>query len=715
MSDNILETYNELIEIIKKYEYEYYVLDNPTVPDSEYDKQYQLLKKIELENPSIISPDSPTQRVGGTVASEFKEVLHEKRMGSLSNVFDEDELNDFFETLNESKDSAIIDYTVEPKLDGLAMSLLYVDGVLIRGATRGDGEKGEDVTENIKTIRNIPKKLKGNYPNKIEIRGEVVMPKKGFEKLNRDLLEKGEKTFANPRNAAAGSLRQLDSKIAASRPLAFFAYALGVYEGENMPKTHYECLKKIEEFGLSIPKESQLVFNKNEIQSKYNEFIKNRNNLDYEIDGMVVKVNNLDLQEEIGELSKTPKWAKAYKFPAQEELTILLDIDFQTGRTGAVTPVARLQPVGVGGVTVSNATLHNIEEIERLDIRIGDTVVVKRAGDVIPKITGVVKDRRPEHAAKVSMISHCPVCNSPILKEGAISRCSGQSICSAQVKEGIKHFVSKTAMDVDNCGDKLVEQLFDAQLIRKVSDLYRLKIDDIANLDRMGVKSAQNVLDSLEKSKNTTLNRFIFGLGIHEVGESTAKNLSKHFGNFEKLKAATIEELLEVQDVGGVIAQNIYNYFRNEDNLNLINELIEFGITWPNVEINLDLQPLKGKTIVLTGTLHNIKRNEAKAKLEELGAKVSGSVSAKTDLVVCGESAGSKLTKANELNIEVIFEEEFLNKLNEWSIPRQDSFIKNELVEEEIKGFLSKKKDDLANEQKSEANASKKNNQLKLF
>lgn len=708
--EKIQQHYNDLIDLLKKYEYEYYVLDNPSVPDSEYDRKFQELKKIEQENPELTSIDSPTQRVGGKVLDGFKEVTHEKKMGSLSNVFNEEELYDFFQNLDENKPSEEIDFTVEPKLDGLAMSLLYVDGILVQGATRGDGEKGEDVTENVKTIRNIPKKLTGDYPHKIEIRGEVVMPKKGFEKLNRELIEKGEKPFANPRNAAAGSLRQLDSKIAASRPLAFFAYALGVYEGNKMPSTHYECLKKIESFGVSVPKESQIINNKNEIQNKYNEFIKNRSLFDYEIDGMVVKVNNLSLQEDIGELSKTPKWAKAYKFPAQEELTVLLGIDFQTGRTGAITPVARLEPVYVGGVTVSNATLHNIEEIERLDIRIGDTVIIKRAGDVIPKITGVVKERRPENTVKVTMISNCPVCNSSIEKEGAISRCSGQSICSAQVKEGIKHFVSKTAMDVDNCGDKLIEQLFDAKLIHKVSDLYKLSLEDLSGLDRMGIKSAQNVLNSLEKSKETTLNRFIYGLGIHEVGENTSKNLSKHFGTLDKIQNASIEELLEVQDIGEVIAKNIYNYFKNEDNLNLINELKSFGISWKNIEINQDLQPLKGKVVVLTGTLHNIKRDQAKQELEQLGAKVSGSVSAKTDFVVCGENAGSKLNKANDLKIEVIFEEEFLNKLVDWK--KNES---NENKKEEIQEFLVKKKNeiDLKNEENNKNNKNK--SQLKLF
>lgn len=686
----VYQEYKKLIKEMNLYEYEYYVLDNPSVPDSVYDELMKKIKIIEESYPELISSDSPTQRVGGKVLEGFEEVKHIKRMGSLSNIFDEDDLSNFFEDISDSQSFDTIEYTTEPKLDGLALSILYKDGVLVQAATRGDGETGENVTENVKTIRNVPKKLKGNYPSLIEIRGEVVMPVKGFEKLNRDLAQKGEKVFANPRNAAAGSLRNLNTNITASRPLAFFSYALGVFEGKYMPDNHYDCLKMIESFGIAVPKESKKVTYK-EIQSSYEEFINKRNSFDYEIDGMVVKINDFNLQEEMGELSKTPKWAKAYKFPAQEVMTQLLGVDFQTGRTGAITPVARLKPVNVGGVMVSNATLHNMDEIKRLDVKIGDYVSIKRAGDVIPKVTGVIKSKRDQFCKNISPPSCCPVCDSSVSVDdggGTILRCNNKINCASQVIEGMKHFVSKNAMDVDNCGDKLIEQLFERKMITNVIDLYNISKEELSSLERMGEKSSQNIIDSLEKSKETSLNRFLFALGIREVGESTSKALVKHFGTFEKIKNATTEELEEVSDVGSVVANNIYNYFNSKDGQYLINKLIDdVGVKWQEVEVDQSNKPLTGKTVVLTGTLCDIKRSDAKSQLEDLGAKVSGSVSKKTDFVICGENAGSKLEKANSLNIEVISEEQFLSKIKEWK-------SSGEVLEENImlKDFINKKK-----------------------
>lgn len=673
------EDYLKIIKNLKSWEHEYHCMDNPSVPDSVYDHNMIVLKSIEEENPDWITPDSPTQKIGGVISGDFEQVKHEESMLSLGNANDEEERIKHLEEI-EKKEIEIQGYTAEVKLDGLAISILYENGKLIRAATRGNGELGEDVTKNIKTIKNVPLELSGNYPERIEIRGEVVMPIKGFEKLNKQLNKENKKVYVNPRNAAAGSLRNKDSNITAKRPLAFYAYSLGIYEGLDKPSTHFDCLEKVKELGLMVPKEVRLIENNNGVLEYYNNILENRDKLDYEIDGVVIKVNSLEAQKEIGFASKYPKWAKAYKFPSEEAPTKILDVIFQTGRTGAVTPVANLEPVHIGGVTVSRATLHNIDELERLDIKIGDTVIVKRAADVIPKVVGVVESERlGVELTDVVFPKTCPVCNSPIEREKTISRCTGNLLCGAQLKESIHHFVSRDALNVDNCGDKLVESLVEKKMINTVVDLYNITKEELLTLDRMADKSAQKVLNSLENSKKTTLNKFIYGLGIREVGESTAKNLAKHFSSLENIEKAEVEELREVEDIGEVVAEHIYKYFQNEKNKKLVEDLRNLGIEWDDFVINLENQPLKGKKVVLTGTLSTMKRSEGKEKLELLGAKVSGSVSASTDFVVAGENAGKKLAEATKLNKVIYDEKGFVELLA--------SFEKKN----EIENFLDKK------------------------
>ena len=688
MSEFSKEEYLKLIAKIKTWEYEYHCLDNPSVPDSVYDHNFKELKKIEEANPDWITPDSPSQNVGGVLSGDFEKVLHENPMLSLGNANNEEERLKHLEEVAE-KEIDTMGYTAEVKLDGLAISILYENGKIVRAATRGDGKEGEDVTENVKTIKNVPQQLTGNYPERIEIRGEVVMPIKGFNKLNEKMEQQGKKLYANPRNAAAGSLRNKDSRITDKRPIAFYAYSLGIYEGMEMPSTHFECLEKVKELGLMVPKEASLVNSDKGILEYYENILENRDKLEYEIDGVVIKVNSLDAQKEIGFASKYPKWAKAYKFPSQEAPTKVLDIVFQTGRTGAVTPVAELEPVYLGGVTVSRATLHNIDELERLDIKIGDTVVVKRAADVIPKVVSVIEsEREGVDLREVKFPTACPVCNSPIEREKTISRCTGNLLCSAQLKESINHFVSRNALNVDNCGDKLVETLVENKIIKNVVDLYRIQKPQLVLLERMGDKSAQNVIDSLEKSKDTTLNKFIYGLGIREVGESTAKNLAKHFSSLENLEKATFEQLKEVEDIGDVVAKHIVKYFNNEQNVEMIQKLRDIGIKWQDVVVNVSNQPLKGKKVVLTGTLSTMKRSEGKEKLESLGAKVSGSVSASTDFVVAGENAGSKLQKANDLGKKVYDEAGFVELLE--SFEKKNDLT--EFLEEKIEQVEEKKK-----------------------
>lgn len=660
---------DKLRQDLRRYEYEYHVLDNPTIPDAEYDRLFHQLKALEAAHPELITADSPTQRVGAKPLSGFAQIRHEIPMLSLDNAFSDEE---FYAFVKRIEDRLIrlpepLTFCCEPKLDGLAVSILYVNGVLTQAATRGDGTTGEDITANIRTIRNIPLQLlMDNPPARLEVRGEVFMPHEGFERLNQQALEKGEKTFANPRNAAAGSLRQLDPKITSKRPLVLNAYGIGIAEGVDLPNTHYDRLQWLKTIGIPVNPEICLCNGTDEVLDFYRDIQNKRSSLGYDIDGTVLKINDIALQEKLGFISKAPRWAIAYKFPAQEELTRLNDVEFQVGRTGAITPVAKLEPVFVAGVTVSNATLHNGDEIERLDIAIGDTVVIRRAGDVIPQIIGVLHDRRPADARPIIFPKTCPVCDSAIVRiEGeAVARCTGGLFCAAQRKEALKHFVSRKAMDIDGVGGKLIEQLVDRELIHTPADLFKLDLTTLTRLERMGAKSAENTLASLEKAKNTTLARFIFALGIREVGEATALNLANHFKTLEALQNADLEALQQVPDVGEVVANRILAFWHEPHNVAVVNDLIAQGVHWDDVEVKEVGENLfKGKTVVLTGTLTQMGRNEAKALLQEMGAKVSGSVSAKTDFVIAGDAAGSKLTKAQELGVAVLTEEEFLAQI----------------------------------------------------
>lgn len=654
---------------LRRYEYEYHVLDNPTIPDAEYDRLFHQLKALEAAHPELITADSPTQRVGAKPLSGFAQIRHEIPMLSLDNAFSDEE---FYAFVKRIEDRLIrlpepLTFCCEPKLDGLAVSILYVNGVLTQAATRGDGTTGEDITANIRTIRNIPLQLlMDNPPARLEVRGEVFMPHEGFARLNQHALEKGEKTFANPRNAAAGSLRQLDPKITSKRPLVLNAYGIGIAEGVDLPNTHYDRLQWLKSIGIPVNPEIRLCNGTNEVLDFYRDIQNKRSSLGYDIDGTVLKINDIALQEKLGFISKAPRWAIAYKFPAQEELTRLNDVEFQVGRTGAITPVAKLEPVFVAGVTVSNATLHNGDEIERLDIAIGDTVVIRRAGDVIPQIIGVLHDRRPADARPIVFPETCPVCDSAIVRiEGeAVARCTGGLFCAAQRKEALKHFVSRKAMDIDGVGGKLIEQLVDRELIHTPADLFKLDLTTLTRLERMGAKSAENALTSLEKAKHTTLARFIFALGIREVGEATALNLANHFKTLEALQNADLEALQQVPDVGEVVANRILAFWHEPHNVAVVNDLIAQGVHWETVETKeVTENRFKGKTVVLTGTLTQMGRNEAKALLQDMGAKVSGSVSAKTDFVIAGDAAGSKLTKAQELGVTVLTEEEFLAQI----------------------------------------------------
>lgn len=654
---------------LRRYEYEYHVLDNPTIPDAEYDRLFHQLKALEAAHPELITADSPTQRVGAKPLSGFAQIRHEIPMLSLDNAFSDEE---FYAFVKRIEDRLIrlpepLTFCCEPKLDGLAVSILYVNGVLTQAATRGDGTTGEDITANIRTIRNIPLQLlMDNPPARLEVRGEVFMPHAGFERLNQLALEKGEKTFANPRNAAAGSLRQLDPKITTKRPLVLNAYSIGIAEGVDLPNTHYDRLQWLKSIGIPVNPEIRLCNGTDEVLDFYRDIQNKRSSLGYDIDGTVLKINDIALQEKLGFISKAPRWAIAYKFPAQEELTRLNDVEFQVGRTGAITPVAKLEPVFVAGVTVSNATLHNGDEIERLDIAIGDTVVIRRAGDVIPQIIGVLHDRRPADARPIIFPKTCPVCDSAIVRiEGeAVARCTGGLFCAAQRKEALKHFVSRKAMDIDGVGGKLIEQLVDRELVHTPADLFKLDLTTLTRLERMGTKSAENALASLEKAKNTTLARFIFALGIREVGEATALNLANHFKTLEALQNADLEALQQVPDVGEVVANRILAFWHEPHNVAVVNDLIAQGVHWETVETKeVTENRFKGKTVVLTGTLTQMGRNEAKALLQDMGAKVSGSVSAKTDFVIAGDAAGSKLTKAQELGVTILTEEEFLAEI----------------------------------------------------
>jgi DNA ligase (NAD+) len=656
-----------LREQLAGHDYRYYVLDEPTVSDSEYDGLMQELKALEAQHPDLITPDSPTQRVGGTPVSDFGVVEHAVPMLSLDNGFSEQDLLDFDRRVHERlKTEADIAYSAEPKLDGLAVSLTYRRGVLERAATRGDGLHGEDVTANIRTIRGVPLALRGSPPEIIEVRGEVFMPVAGFKLMNEQAQARGEKVFVNPRNAAAGSLRQLDARITASRPLDIFLYAVGLVEGGTVPDHHTGLLKAFREWGLKTCPEARAVQGVAGCLRYYQDIGARRNSLPYQIDGVVYKVDARADQERLGFVSRAPRWALAHKFPAEEATTLVTGIEFQIGRTGALTPVARLQPTFVGGVTVSNATLHNMDEVQRKDVRVGDTVVIRRAGDVIPEVVRVVLDDAHAGRKQVKLPKTCPICGSLVEKaEGeAIARCSGGFTCRAQRQEGIRHFASRRAMDIEGLGDKIVEQLVDNELVKSPADIYGLTIEQLAGLERMGEKSAANLHAAIAKSRDTTLPRFLFALGIRDVGEATALGLAQHFRTLEALAAASSEQIQEVPDVGPVVAGHVAVFFASAAHTAVIAKLRQLGVQWPQMpQRAASGRRLSGQTWVVTGTLAAMSRDEATDALVQLGAKVSGSVSKKTTGVVVGAEAGSKLKKAQELGIPTLDEPEFLKLL----------------------------------------------------
>lgn len=662
----------ELRTTLRHHEYLYHVMDTPEIPDAEYDRLMRELRELEAQHPDLITPDSPTQRVGAAPLASFSQVRHEVPMLSLDNVFDEESFLAFNKRVQDRlKSSDDLIYCCELKLDGLAVSILYENGVLVQAATRGDGTTGEDITANVRTIRAIPLRLRGdNIPQRLEVRGEVFLPQAGFEKINEEARRTGGKVFANPRNAAAGSLRQLDPRITAKRPLTFFCYGVGALTGGELPESHSGRLQQFKAWGLPVSDRVTLCHTPEEVLTYYRKVEEDRPNLGFDIDGVVIKVDSLALQEQLGFVARAPRWAVAFKFPAQEQMTFVRDVEFQVGRTGAITPVARLEPVHVAGVLVSNATLHNADEIERLGLRIGDKVVIRRAGDVIPQVVNVVLSDRPEETREIVFPTHCPVCNSDVERvEGeAVTRCTGGLICGAQRKEALKHFVSRRALDVEGMGDKIIDQLVEKEYVHTPADLFRLTAGKLTGLDRMGPKSAQNVVNALEKSKATTFARFLYALGIREVGEATAAGLAAYFATIEALEQATIEELQKVPDVGIVVATHVFHFFVEENNRDVIAQLRAEGVNWPApVVVNAEEidSPFAGKTVVLTGSLSQLSRDDAKARLMALGAKVAGSVSKKTDLVIAGEAAGSKLAKAQELGIAVIDEAEMLRLLGE--------------------------------------------------
>lgn len=666
-SPNLAGRYAFLQGELARLEHAYYVLDNPLLPDSEYDRLYREMLEIEAVHPEWVSPQSLSQRVGGVALKEFDTVVHVVPMLSLNNAFEDAELIAFDRRCREGLHVDHVTFAGELKFDGLAISLRYEDGVLVRAATRGDGASGEDVTANIKTIRAIPLQLLGkNIPKFLEVRGEVFMYLKDFEKMNQQAAALGEKQFANPRNAAAGSLRQLDSKITAKRPLSFFAYGLGALEPQSwLPSTHEQLLNAYVQLGLPVCPERRLLHSVAEILDFYNEIGAKRDSLPYDIDGVVYKVNSFAEQAKLGFVSRAPRFALAHKYPAQEALTTVLGIDVQVGRTGAITPVARLAPVEVGGVTVTNATLHNEDEVKRKDVRIGDTVSVRRAGDVIPEVVSVVKERRPVNAQQFVMPARCPVCDSHIerLSDEAVARCSGGLFCAAQRKQALIHFAHRRAMDIEGLGEKIVDQLVDLNLVRTPADLYRLGFTALTNLERMGDKSADNLIQAINQSRNTTLARFIFALGIRHVGETTAKDLANHYRSMHPLMDASLEDLLTVKDVGPVVADSITSFMQEAHNREVIEQLLASGIQL-SVEVKIISAAVAGKTFVLTGTFPTMTRDEAKDLLEKAGAKVAGSVSKKTDFVVAGSDAGSKLTKAEELGVPIIDEAAMLELLS---------------------------------------------------
>ena len=658
---------DELCGLINKFNYQYHTIDNPEVSDSEYDRLFRELKQIENNYPALLTLDSPTQRVGGQVLDKFSQVSHSLPMLSLDNMFNEADLKAFDKRVKDWLNSENTPtYVAEPKLDGLAISLRYEQGILVQAATRGDGSVGEDVTVNTRTISSIPLKLIGSgIPEVIEIRGEIFIPKLGFESLNKQQIADGKKPFVNPRNAAAGSLRQLDSRITANRPLEIYCYGLGEIKGlAEMPESHSAAMSMIEKWGCRISPELQKVSSIKACEAYIKQIGERRDTLAYDIDGVVFKVDDLYLQQRLGFVSRAPRWAIAHKFPAQQEMTIVEGIEIQVGRTGALTPVARLNPVFVGGVTVSNATLHNQDEIDRKDIRISDTVIVRRAGDVIPEVVQVVLSKRQEQSKPFILPNRCPICDSEAerLEGEVILRCTGGLYCPAQRKEAIKHFVSRKAIDVDGLGDKIIEQLVDKGLVDDPADLFTLKIGQLSTLERMGDKSAENIINAIDLAKKTKFSSFLYSLGIREVGETTARSLAKHFLTLDALKEADEEVLIGIEDVGPIVAHSIVTFFHQPHNQEVIERLLMAGLEWPKEQQQLTNTVLSGKIVVLTGTLEELSRSEAKEKLLALGAKVAGSVSKNTDYVVAGRDAGSKLTKAEGLGVKVVDE----STLIEW-------------------------------------------------
>ena len=671
MSESVPQRIAHLRGEIERHNDQYHTLDAPLITDAEFDAIFRELQTLEIQYPSLATPDSPTQRVGATPRLSFTQAVHRSPMLSLNNAFNDEEVRAFDVRTSETLGVTEVEYSVEPKFDGLAVTLTYRDGIFVQGATRGDGEVGEDVTQNLRTVRNLPLRLDSGRLAKpiplIEIRGEVLMFKVDFISLNRQQADKGDKLFANPRNAAAGSLRQLNSRITSRRHLSFLAYGAGAVEGFILPDTHAEQLECLQKLSVPVPQERRVVHGLDGLLAYYREIGELRNKLPYEIDGVVYKVNIISQQTRLGYVSRAPRFALAHKFPAEEALTTVLDIEVQVGRTGALTPVARLAPVFVGGVTVTNATLHNEEELRRKDIRIGDTVSVRRAGDVIPEVARILLERRPVDAREFNMPRTCPVCGAHVTKQPdeAIWRCSGGLFCPAQRKQALLHFASRRALDIEGLGEKLVDQLVEQQLVHTPADLFKLSLQALAQLERMGEKSAQNLLDAIEHSKQTTLARFIYALGIRNVGEATAKELARHFATLDNFMMADEIRLQLVPDIGPVVAQSITTFFAEPHNIEVIAQLRAAGVQWPEQAENaVQLLPLNAKIFVLTGTLTSMNRDEAKSRLEKLGARVTGSVSHKTDYVVAGAEAGTKLSKAQELNINVLDEQQFLQLLN---------------------------------------------------
>lgn len=668
---HLLEEISQLRAELDDANYRYYVLDEPTLTDADYDRKLQRLTQLEAEHPALITPDSPTQRVGASPTDGFPEVAHAIPMLSLDNAFSRDDIVAFAERVAERLEcqAGEIEFSCEPKLDGAAVSLVYERGALAIGATRGDGRTGEGITSNLRTLRSVPLKLIGeDIPALLEVRGEVIMRHAGFEALNDRARDEGSKVFANPRNAAAGSLRQLDPRITATRPLEFHAYQAARLQPDMGDTTHSALMARLSTLGFRTSTELTTMHGPETVADYCEQLGAKRDQLGYDIDGVVIKVNDLRHQRELGFVARAPRWAVAFKFPAQEEVTTLNDVEFQVGRTGAITPVARLEPVTVAGVTVSNATLHNADEIIRLGVMIGDTVAIRRAGDVIPQVVRVDEEKRPVNARAISFPNHCPVCGSEIerLEGEAVARCSGGLYCAAQRKEALKHFASRKALDVDGLGEKLIEQLVDLDWVKTPADLFHLSVEQLKSLPRMGEKSATNLVNALEKAKQTTLARFIYALGIREVGEATAANVANHFGTLQALQDADLAALEAVNDVGPIVAKHIHTFFRQPHNLETLQALIEAGITWQESEVTQGPTPLEGQTWVLTGAMESMTRDEGKARLQALGAKVAGSVSKKTTCLVAGEAAGSKLTKAEQLGVEVIDEATFIDRLTAW-------------------------------------------------